>query len=60
MYRNIIPQRKKDPDHHPSGIKLERRAIQLGLRGEFLANYARDWILKIEAISEFVNQQRQT
>jgi Domain of unknown function (DUF4291) len=48
-----------DPDHHPSGIKLERRAIQLGLRGEFLANYARDWILKIEDISEFVNQQCQ-
>ncbi|BAZ39155.1 hypothetical protein NIES4101_51070 [Calothrix sp. NIES-4101] len=48
-----------DPDHHPSGTKLARRAIQLGLRGEFLANYARDWIVKIEDISEFVSQQRQ-
>ncbi|MDY6938970.1 MAG: DUF4291 domain-containing protein [Cyanobacteriota bacterium] len=46
-----------DPDHHPSGAKLERRAIQLGLRGEFLARYAREWILEIEDISEFVRQQ---
>jgi Domain of unknown function (DUF4291) len=48
-----------DPDHHPSGAKLERRAIQLGLRGNVLANYAREWIVNIEDISEFVQQQRQ-
>lgn len=48
-----------DPDHHPSGAKLERRAIQLGLRGSALAGYARDWIVNIEDISEFVQQQRQ-
>ncbi|MCA1993563.1 MAG: DUF4291 domain-containing protein [Coleofasciculus sp. S288] len=48
-----------DPDHHPSGAKLERRAIQLGLRGEVLAQYARDWIMNIEDISEFVQQQYQ-
>ncbi|WP_427160726.1 DUF4291 domain-containing protein [Aliinostoc sp. HNIBRCY26] len=47
-----------DPDHHPSGAKLERRAIQLGLRGEILAAYAQDWIVNIEDISEFVRQQR--
>jgi hypothetical protein len=46
-----------DPDHHPNGNKLERRAIQLGLRGEFLVSYARDWIVEIENISEFVRQQ---
>ena len=49
-----------DPDHHPSGAKLERRAIQLGLRGNVLANYAREWIVNIEDISEFVQQQRQS
>ncbi|MBO3460530.1 DUF4291 domain-containing protein [Aetokthonos hydrillicola Thurmond2011] len=49
-----------DPDHNPSGEKLERRAIQLGLRGIVLAAYARDWIVDIENISEFVCQQRQT
>ena len=47
-----------DPDRNPMGEKLERRAIQLGLRGETLRNYSRDWILKIEDISDFVKQQR--
>lgn len=48
-----------DPDHDPSGAKQERRAIQLGLRGEVVAQYARDWIVSIEDISEFVQQQYQ-
>jgi Domain of unknown function (DUF4291) len=48
-----------DPDRDPSGAKLERRAIQLGLRGEILSHYARDWIVNIEDISEFVRQQHQ-
>jgi hypothetical protein len=47
-----------DPDHDPSGAKVERRAIQLGLRGNALARYAREWILRIEDISPFVAQQR--
>lgn len=48
-----------DPDHHPSGEKLERRAIQLGLRHEVLAQYSRDWIVEIEDVSEFIQQQYQ-
>ncbi|MEH2378610.1 MAG: DUF4291 domain-containing protein [Nostoc sp.] len=48
-----------DPDHHPSGTKLGRRAIQLGLRGQVLAAYAKDWIINIEDISDFVQKQRQ-
>ncbi len=48
-----------DPDRHPSGAKLERRAIQLGLRDEFLRRYSREWIIDIEDISEFVQQQHQ-
>jgi hypothetical protein len=48
-----------DPDHHPSGTKLERRAIQLGLRGNILARYAREWIIDIEDITEFVQKQYQ-
>lgn len=48
-----------DPDHHPSGAKLERRAIQLGLRGEVLAQYARNWIIDIQDISDFVQHQYQ-
>jgi Domain of unknown function (DUF4291) len=46
-----------DPDHHPKGTKLERRAIQLGLRSEVLAKYAKDWLIDLEDISEFVRQQ---
>ncbi|HEY3994172.1 MAG TPA: DUF4291 domain-containing protein [Ktedonobacteraceae bacterium] len=48
-----------DPDHDPSGKPLARRAIQLGLRGEILANYAREWIVEIEDISDFVAEQRE-
>jgi hypothetical protein len=48
-----------DPDRHPSGGRLERRAIQIGLRREILARYAREWIVSIEDISEFVRQQHQ-
>lgn len=47
-----------DPDHDPSGATVERRAIQLGLRGEVLCRYAREWIVDIEDISPFVSEQR--
>jgi len=47
-----------DPDHAPNGGKLERRAIQLGLRGSALRSYAQDWIVEIEDVSEFVREQR--
>lgn len=48
-----------DPDHNPAGHKLERRAIQLGLRREAIRRYAQEWILDIEDISDFVAEQRQ-
>jgi hypothetical protein len=47
-----------DPDHGPSGSPVERRAIQLGLRGEVLARYAWEWLLGIEDVSGFVADQR--
>ena len=47
-----------DPDHHPSGAKLERRAIQLGLRDSALQSFVSEWIVSIEDISEFVSEQR--
>ena len=46
-----------DPDHDPSGKPVERHAIQLGLRGEILAKYAREWIITIEDITAFVHEQ---
>lgn len=48
-----------DPDHSPTGGKLARKAIQLGLRGDVLELYAREWIISVENISEFVYEQHQ-
>ena len=48
-----------DPDRTPTGERMHRRAIQLGLRGEVLAMYSQEWILDVTDISEFVQQQRQ-
>jgi hypothetical protein len=46
-----------DPDHDPYGGKLDRRAIQLGIRNEEIVAYSKDDILEIEDISEFVSEQ---
>lgn len=43
-----------DPDYDPYGAKLERRAIQIGLRNEFIKTFAKEDILLIENISDFV------
>lgn len=48
-----------DPDHDPYGAKLERRAIQVGIRNELTESYAKDDILEIEDISSFVKEQRE-
>lgn len=46
-----------DPDHDPYGAKLERRAIQIGIRNQFIRSYAKEDIIEIEDISEFVAEQ---
>jgi len=48
-----------DPDHAPKGAPQERRAIQLGLRGEILKRYGAEEVVQIEDISEFVREQRE-
>ncbi len=48
-----------DPDHDPTGAKIERRALQLGLRGRVLERFAREWIVAIEDISDLVAACRQ-
>lgn len=48
-----------DPDHDPHGKNLDRRAIQLGLRGAAVQSYASDWLINIWDISEFVSEQRE-
>lgn len=46
-----------DPDHDPYGAKLERRAIQIGIRGEEAKAYAKEDILEIEDVTAFVKEQ---
>lgn len=48
-----------DPDHDPHGAKQERRAIQLGLRNDYLLPFNGEGIVEIEDISDFVSEQRE-
>jgi hypothetical protein len=48
-----------DPDHSPSGAKLARRAVQLGLRGNILQSFAKAELLEVIDLSEFVVSQRE-
>lgn len=48
-----------DPDHDPSGNKITRRAIQLGMKGMVLEDFGKKQIVAIEDITDFVKQQSQ-
>jgi hypothetical protein len=48
-----------DPDHDPFGAKLERRAIQLGLRGEVLEAFGKRELVEVLDLSAFVAEQRE-
>ena len=47
-----------DPDHAPDGAKLDRRAVQLGLRGEALKALATTELVEVIDMSPFVEAQR--
>lgn len=47
-----------DPDHDPQGGKLARRAVQLGLRGKTLEEFASDALLEVIDMTPFVAEQR--
>ena len=47
-----------DPDHDPSGKPVQRRAVQLGLRGEALRRYGELELISVEDITAFVVEQR--
>lgn len=47
-----------DPDHAPSGAKLQRRAVQLGLRGKTLRALSEDGLLEVIDMSPFIASQR--
>ncbi len=46
-----------DPDHAPDGTAPERRALQLGLRGEALRHYGAQQAMAITDITDFVHAQ---
>jgi hypothetical protein len=48
-----------DPDHDPHGHRQERRAIQLGLRGDMLKRMGTESLLEVQDISVLVSEQRQ-
>lgn len=48
-----------DPDHDPHGRPLERRAVQLGLRGDALARFADEWIVEIQDVTPIVRAQHE-
>jgi hypothetical protein len=47
-----------DPDHDPYGQKLERRAIQLGLKGNILEDFGKKQLKRVEDITDFVKEQK--
>jgi hypothetical protein len=47
-----------DPDHDPLGRRVERRAVQVGLRGDALRRFATTEVLRIEDITDWVVGQR--
>jgi hypothetical protein len=48
-----------DPDHDPYGVKQERKAIQIGMKGEILRKFCTEWLIKIEDITDFVKDEHQ-
>jgi hypothetical protein len=46
-----------DPDHDPYGKPMERRALQLGLKGHILHEFASKQIQHIEDVTPFVLEQ---
>ncbi|MDW3647087.1 MAG: DUF4291 domain-containing protein [Bacteroidia bacterium] len=48
-----------DPDHDIYGNKVERRAIQLGLKGKILKAFGTEMIEKIVDMTPFVKEQKE-
>ncbi|WP_058486944.1 DUF4291 domain-containing protein [Defluviitalea phaphyphila] len=48
-----------DPDRDIYGNALDRRAIQLGIKGEMVNKYVNDWIVKITDITDIVIELRE-
>lgn len=47
-----------DPDHDSYGVKVERKAIQIGMKGEVLRRFGTEMICKIVDVTDYVKQQK--
>lgn len=47
-----------DPDRNLKDGKLERRAIQLGISGDFVSRYVHEWIVGIEDVTALAHAVR--
>ncbi len=47
-----------DPDHDPSGKKIARRALQIGIKGSRVEQFNNEFIQEIIDITAFVKQQK--
>jgi hypothetical protein len=48
-----------DPDHDPYGNKQDRKALQLGMKGDTLKTFCTEWIVRIEDITGYVKSEHQ-
>lgn len=48
-----------DPDHDPFGNKLERKAIQIGMKGEVLKRFCTEWVTAIEDVTDFAKHEHE-
>lgn len=46
-----------DPDHDPYGYKVERKAIQIGMKGSVLKMFCTEWIIRIDDITDFARKE---
>ncbi|GAL87479.1 hypothetical protein MYP_4709 [Sporocytophaga myxococcoides] len=47
-----------DPDHGPTGDKLKRRAVQIGIKGTALVKFNNSFIKSVTDITDFVKEQK--
>ncbi len=61
-WKNLLTTHKVrlqwDPDHNPTGGKLERKAMQLGLKGKILEKFGQEYIQHIADMTDFVKSQK--
>jgi hypothetical protein len=50
---------QRDPDYGPTGAPIDRRAIQLGMRGVALRRLDEEWTVDVEDVSALGAEQRE-